>query len=131
MFSEQSSDTGEGNKPGRTTGKKIMQCTAKACTTVHLNYRKKKEKRKFFKEEKSYEKKNHHSISYRATAIRSLSGVTVFAADAAQMKTWRWQMYSDVDGNKLNTFWHSMGGVNGEAIDTLVKFNDENKYELR
>lgn len=26
------------------------------------------------------------------------------------------------------TFWHSMGGVNGKAIDTLVKkFNDENK----
>ncbi len=47
----------------------------------------------------------------------------------AQMKTWRWQI-SDVDGTTI-TFWHSMGGVNGEAIDTLVKkFNDENKYGI-
>ena len=36
----------------------------------------------------------------------------------------------DVDGTTI-TFWHSMGGVNGEAIDTLVKkFNDENKYGI-
>ncbi len=26
----------------------------------------------------------------------------------------------DVDGTTI-TFWHSMGGVNGQAIDTLVK----------
>ena len=31
----------------------------------------------------------------------------------------------DVDGTTI-TFWHSMGGVNGQAIDTLVnKFNEE------
>lgn len=31
------------------------------------------------------------------------------------------------EGNTTITFWHSMGGVNGEAIDTLVKkFNEEN-----
>lgn len=30
------------------------------------------------------------------------------------------------------TFWHSMGGVNGEAIDTLVeKFNKENTYGIK
>lgn len=30
------------------------------------------------------------------------------------------------------TFWHSMGGVNGEAIDTLVnKFNSENTYGIK
>ena len=35
----------------------------------------------------------------------------------------------DVDGTTI-TFWHSMGGVNGQAIDTLVnKFNDENEYK--
>ena len=29
------------------------------------------------------------------------------------------------------SFWHSMGGVNGQAIDTLVqKFNDENEYGI-
>ena len=37
----------------------------------------------------------------------------------------------DVDGTTI-TFWHSMGGVNGQAIDALVKkFNDENKYEIK
>ena len=37
----------------------------------------------------------------------------------------------DVDGTTI-TFWHSMGGVNGQAIDALVKkFNDENKYVIK
>ena len=36
----------------------------------------------------------------------------------------------DVDGTTI-TFWHSMGGVNGQAIDTLVnKFNEENEYGI-
>ena len=36
----------------------------------------------------------------------------------------------DVDGTTI-TFWHSMGGVNGQAIDTLVnKFNEENEYRM-
>ena len=37
---------------------------------------------------------------------------------------------SEVDGTEIS-FWHSMGGVNGQAIDTLVKkFNDEMNMEL-
>ncbi|HIT91052.1 MAG TPA: ABC transporter substrate-binding protein [Candidatus Merdenecus merdavium] len=37
---------------------------------------------------------------------------------------------SDVDGTEIS-FWHSMGGVNGQAIDTLVKkFNDENEFGI-
>ena len=37
----------------------------------------------------------------------------------------------DVDGTTI-TFWHSMGGVNGQAIDALVKkFNDENEYGIK
>lgn len=37
---------------------------------------------------------------------------------------------SEIDGTEI-TFWHSMGGVNGEAIDTLVeKFNAENEYGI-
>lgn len=37
---------------------------------------------------------------------------------------------SEVDGTEIS-FWHSMGGVNGQAIDTLVKkFNDENEYGI-
>ena len=36
----------------------------------------------------------------------------------------------EVDGTEIS-FWHSMGGVNGQAIDTLVKkFNDENEYGI-
>src|SRR5699024_7704419 len=36
--------------------------------------------------------------------------------------------FANVDTNGTTvTFWHSMGGVNGEAMDYLVnKFNDEN-----
>lgn len=37
---------------------------------------------------------------------------------------------SQLDGTTI-TFWHAMGGVNGEAIDTLVeKFNEENEYGI-
>lgn len=36
----------------------------------------------------------------------------------------------DVDGTEI-TFWHSMGGVNGQAIDELVRrFNNENTYGI-
>ncbi len=36
----------------------------------------------------------------------------------------------DVSGTTIS-FWHSMGGVNGQAIDTLVeKFNNENEYGI-
>ena len=65
-----------------------------------------------------------------AMTIGSLSGVTVFAADAGTDEKVEMADASDVDGTTI-TFWHSMGGVNGEAIDTLVKkFNDENKYGI-
>ena len=65
-----------------------------------------------------------------AMTIGSLSGVTVFAADAGTDENVEMADASDVDGTTI-TFWHSMGGVNGEAIDTLVKkFNDENKYGI-
>lgn len=38
---------------------------------------------------------------------------------------------SEVNGTTI-TFWHSMGGVNGQAIDELVqKFNDENEYGIK
>ena len=36
----------------------------------------------------------------------------------------------DVEGTEIS-FWHSMGGVNGQALDTLVKqFNEENEYGI-
>lgn len=42
---------------------------------------------------------------------------------------------TSMDESALNgttiTFWHAMGGVNGEALDTLVKkFNEENEYGI-
>ena len=65
-----------------------------------------------------------------AMTIGSLSGVTVFAADAGTDENVEMADASDVDGTTI-TFWHSMGGVNGQAIDTLVKkFNDENEYGI-
>lgn len=37
---------------------------------------------------------------------------------------------SALDGTTI-TFWHAMGGVNGEALDYLVqKFNEENEYGI-
>lgn len=37
---------------------------------------------------------------------------------------------SEVSGTEIS-FWHSMGGVNGQAIDTLVEqFNEENEYGI-
>lgn len=37
----------------------------------------------------------------------------------------------DVTGTEI-TFWHAMGGVNGEAMDYLVnKFNEENEYGIK
>ena len=65
-----------------------------------------------------------------AMAVGSVYGVTVFAADAGTDEKAEMADASDVDGTTI-TFWHSMGGVNGEAIDTLVKkFNDENEYGI-
>ena len=65
-----------------------------------------------------------------AMAAGSLSGATVFAADAGTDEKVEMADASEEDGTTI-TFWHSMGGVNGEAIDTLVKkFNDENEYGI-
>lgn len=55
-----------------------------------------------------------------ATATGTENSDTVEMADA-----------SEVNGTTI-TFWHSMGGVNGQAIDELVqKFNDENEYGIK
>ncbi len=51
------------------------------------------------------------------------------SSPAAQTQTTAAQTAESSDSPKDTTitFWHSMGGVNGEAIDTLVKkFNKEN-----
>ncbi|MBO5293057.1 MAG: ABC transporter substrate-binding protein [Lachnospiraceae bacterium] len=47
------------------------------------------------------------------------------AADAADT------LSVDMTGAEI-TFWHAMGGVNGEALDYLVKkFNEENEYGIQ
>ncbi|MDD2957403.1 MAG: ABC transporter substrate-binding protein [Lachnospiraceae bacterium] len=53
-----------------------------------------------------------------ATGVIAGSAVSALAADA------------DLNGTTIE-FWHSMGGVNGEAMDYLVqKFNSENEYGI-
>ena len=50
--------------------------------------------------------------------------------DAAAAEAVEMAAAEDVDGTEI-TFWHSMGGVNGEAIDELVsRFNEENEYGI-
>ena len=50
---------------------------------------------------------------------------TAAAAETAEMAG-----ADEVDGTEI-TFWHSMGGVNGQAIDELVKrFNEQNELGI-
>jgi sn-glycerol 3-phosphate transport system substrate-binding protein len=50
--------------------------------------------------------------------------------DAAATEAAEETLSADASGQTI-TFWHSMGGVNGEAIDTLVnKFNEENELGI-
>src|SRR5699024_2802834 len=52
------------------------------------------------------------------------------SADKAANQTIEMADASEVSGTTIS-FWHSMGGVNGEAINTLVeKFNSENEYGI-
>lgn len=57
-----------------------------------------------------------------SSAAESTEAATTAAVEMADAK--------DVSGTTI-TFWHSMGGVNGQAIDALVKkFNAENEYGI-
>ncbi|MDD3278039.1 MAG: ABC transporter substrate-binding protein [Lachnospiraceae bacterium] len=65
-----------------------------------------------------------------AAAAETTEGAATEGA-AAQDSTAAMADASEVSGTEV-TFWHSMGGVNGEAIDYLVKkFNDENKLGIK
>ena len=60
-----------------------------------------------------------YMIAGTSSAVFAAENTTAEMADA-----------SEVDGTTIS-FWHSMGGVNGEALDTLVKqFNEENEYGI-
>lgn len=64
-------------------------------------------------------------------SVLSMSTGMVFADETtAEVPEIEMADASDVDKTTIS-FWHSMGGVNGQAIDTLVqKFNDENEYGI-
>ena len=64
-------------------------------------------------------------------SVLSMSTGMVFADETtAEVPEIEMADASEVDKTTIS-FWHSMGGVNGQAIDTLVqKFNDENEYGI-
>lgn len=64
-------------------------------------------------------------------SVLSMSTGMVFADETtAEVPEIEMANASEVDKTTIS-FWHSMGGVNGQAIDTLVqKFNDENEYGI-
>ena len=66
-----------------------------------------------------------------AASVLSMSTGMVFADETtAAVPEIEMADASEVDKTTIS-FWHSMGGVNGQAIDTLVqKFNDENEYGI-
>lgn len=58
------------------------------------------------------------------TAATVFSAVLPTTCMAAENK-------ADISEGTTITFWHAMGGVNGEALDYLVnKFNEENEYGI-
>ena len=75
------------------------------------------------------------------SASQEASGTTQEASGTSQADTMNVNGVENakeltaMDESKLNgttiTFWHAMGGVNGEAVDYLVKkFNSENEYGI-
>lgn len=64
-------------------------------------------------------------------SVLSMSTGMIFADETtAEVPEIEMADASEVDKTTIS-FWHSMGGVNGQAIDTLVqKFNDENEYGI-
>ena len=64
-------------------------------------------------------------------SVLSMSTGMVFADETtAEVPEIEMADASEVDKTTIS-FWHSMGGVNGQAIDTLVqKVNDENEYGI-
>ena len=71
------------------------------------------------------------TASVAVASVLSMSTGMVFADETtAEVPEIEMADASEVDKTTIS-FWHSMGGVNGQAIDTLVqKFNDENEYGI-
>lgn len=86
--------------------------------------------KKAAQKEESMKKKLTASVLAAASVLSMSTGMVFADETTAEVPEIEMADASEVDGTIIS-FWHSMGGVNGQAIDTLVqKFNDENEYGI-
>ena len=88
--------------------------------------------KKAAQKEEFMKKKLTASVLAAASVLSMSMGTGMAFADETTAEVPEIEMadVSEVDKTTIS-FWHSMGGVNGQAIDTLVqKFNDENEYGI-
>lgn len=88
--------------------------------------------KKAAQKEEFMKKKLTASVLAAASVLSMSMGTGMAFADETTAEVPEIEMAdaSEVDKTTIS-FWHSMGGVNGKAIDTLVqKFNDENEYGI-
>ena len=86
--------------------------------------------KKAAQKEEFMKKKLTASVLAAASVLSMSMGTGMAFADETTAEVPEIEMAdaSEVDKTTIS-FWHSMGGVNGQAIDTLVqKFNDENDH---
>lgn len=86
--------------------------------------------KKAAQKEKFMKKKLTASVLAVASVLSMSTGMVFADETTAEVPEIEMADASEVDKTTIS-FWHSMGGVNGQAIDTLVqKFNDENEYGI-
>lgn len=86
--------------------------------------------KKQHRKEEFMKKKLTASVLAASMALSMSTGFVFADETTAEVPEIEMADASEVDGTTIS-FWHSMGGVNGQAIDTLVqKFNDENEYGI-
>ena len=88
--------------------------------------------KKAAQKEEFMKKKLTASVLAAASVLSMSMGTGMTFADETTAEVPEIEMADASEGDKTTiSFWHSMGGVNGQAIDTLVqKFNDENEYGI-
>lgn len=86
--------------------------------------------KKAAQKEEFMKKKLTASVLAVASVLGMSTGMVFADETTAEVPEIEMADASEVDKTTIS-FWHSMGGVNGQAIDTLVqKFNDENEYGI-
>lgn len=86
--------------------------------------------KKAAQKEEFMKKKLTASVLAVASVLSMSTGMVFTDETTAEVPEIEMADASEVDKTTIS-FWHSMGGVNGQAIDTLVqKFNDENEYGI-